>query len=285
MVGADQPFGVAPLCRMPNHENGRESPRAIDHESRCPCLRNDTRGVCHQGERSAPDLPLGAPEFLLIASLFSAQVLRRSREDDYVGQRDLHGLGTEQILVVLVDLQVDFCANDAANATVAMKANDFASRAQALGVGLLYVVTDPSPARLTDRQRPWVPGSVCAPGSPGAALFVDRLPGSSVARKALFDMWQSMEVLAAIEDHRAEGLVIAGVNLHCCVLFAVLGAWERGYRYAVPPDLVSGHDQGEASYNQAVRSYLALAHHQEHSSLDLLATWQMAREPSDPSAG
>ncbi|BCJ37913.1 hypothetical protein Athai_54160 [Actinocatenispora thailandica] len=40
------------------------------------------------------------------------------------------------------------------------------------------------------------------------------------------------------------------------MLYAVLGAAERGYHYLVPPDLVSGQDFGEQTVNQAVRDFL-----------------------------
>ena len=51
--------------------------------------------------------------------------------------------------------------------------------------------------------------------------------------------------------------MIAGVELRCCVLFAVLGADEHGYRFVVPQDLVSGLDCGDDSYNATARRLLA----------------------------
>jgi nicotinamidase-related amidase len=51
-------------------------------------------------------------------------------------------------------------------------------------------------------------------------------------------------------------LVICGVELVCCVLYAILGADERGFDYLVPQDLVSGQDPGDDTDNRAVRDFL-----------------------------
>ena len=40
------------------------------------------------------------------------------------------------------------------------------------------------------------------------------------------------------------------------MLYAVLGAAERGYRYLVPEQLVSGQDTGDETDNRAVRDWL-----------------------------
>jgi hypothetical protein len=74
--------------------------------------------------------------------------------------------------------------------------------------------------------------------------------------KNRFDCWQSREFTDFIEARDVDALVIAGVELVCCVLYAVLGASERGYHYLVPEDLVSGQDAGDGTDNRAVRDYL-----------------------------
>jgi nicotinamidase-related amidase len=74
--------------------------------------------------------------------------------------------------------------------------------------------------------------------------------------KHRFDCWQSREFTDVLEARDVDGLVIAGVELVCCVLYAVLGASERGYHYVVPEDLVSGQDPGDDTDNRAVRDYL-----------------------------
>jgi nicotinamidase-related amidase len=55
-----------------------------------------------------------------------------------------------------------------------------------------------------------------------------------VVTKHRFDCWQSREFRETLDVHEIDGLVICGVEQVCCVLYAVLGAAERGYHYVVP---------------------------------------------------
>jgi nicotinamidase-related amidase len=48
-----------------------------------------------------------------------------------------------------------------------------------------------------------------------------------------------LEVPGYLTADPVDGFVIAGVELRCCVVFAWLGADERGYHFVVPQDLVS----------------------------------------------
>ena len=70
-----------------------------------------------------------------------------------------------------------------------------------------------------------------------------------------------------------DGFVIAGAELRCCVLFAAFGADERGYRFVVPQDLVSGLDIGDGSYNDTARRLLAELYHAPDTARPLLAAW------------
>ena len=192
-------------------------------------------------------------------------------------------LAPERVAVLLVDLQNDFCspARPAAaapantlNAITAHRANAFARRAAALGAHVIYSRQILDPARLTPRQRRWEqPNGLCALGSWGAELFVDPIPGAHVVTKDRFDIWQSPEFPALLDRLDVDGLVIAGVELRCCVLYAVLGADERGYHYLVPQDLVSGLDPGRETYNRAVRDYLRLVHGAVETADALLESW------------
>jgi nicotinamidase-related amidase len=198
---------------------------------------------------------------------------------DEVGRVDqLLGLDPGRVAVVLVDLQRDFCgppgvaverAGTVANALAARRADAFAAEAAQFGVRVLDT------ERLTPRQRRWeVDSRLCVAGSVGAELFVAPLPGARVVRKHRFDIWQSREFLDALTDWDIDGLVIGGVELQCCVLYAVLGAEERGFHYVVPQDLVSGIDRCETTSNRAVREYLRLVHPSPESSEVLLAGWR-----------
>jgi nicotinamidase-related amidase len=194
----------------------------------------------------------------------------------------LEGLAPQQVAVVLIDFQNDFCHPDAgrgrvptntANAATARRANDFARRAARLGAHIIYAQQVLNLARLTPLQRQWesLETGLCVEGSWGAALFVDPIPGSSVVRKFRFDIWQSREFVDLLVARGIEGLIIGGVELRCCVLFAVLGAEERGYRCVVPHDLVSGQDAGEAIAH--IRPYLTVVYRAPPTAQDILDTW------------
>jgi nicotinamidase-related amidase len=135
--------------------------------------------------------------------------------------------------------------------------------------------------RLTARQRRWEEASqLCLAGSAGAELFIPAVSGAEVVIKYRFDIWQSPRFLDLLSRWRIDGLVIGGVELQCCVLYAVLGAEERGYHYVVPQDLVSGLDRCKTTTNQAIRDYLRHAHPSPATADTLLAGWQRRRNAS-----
>jgi nicotinamidase-related amidase len=151
----------------------------------------------------------------------------------------------------------------------------FAAAASSLGVRVIYTRQVLDLARLDARQRRWEEHSrLCRDGTPGADLFIEPVPGSRVVRKYRFDIWQSREFRQALTDWDIDGLIIGGVELICCVLHAVLGAAERGYRYLVPLDLVSGIRSTERPANRAVRDYLRAVHPTVDRAGDLLPRWQ-----------
>lgn len=93
-------------------------------------------------------------------------------------------------------------------------------------------------------------------GSWGAELFIEPVPGAADVVKHRYDSWRSDGFVDFVETRDIDGIVICGVELVCCVLYAVLGAQERGYRYLVPEHLVSGQDTGDQSDNRAIRDWL-----------------------------
>lgn len=194
----------------------------------------------------------------------------------------LTGLAPHQVAVVLVDFQNDFCHPNAchgrtptnpANAATAIRANNFARRAAHLGMHVIYSQQVLNLARLTPLQRQWenVATGLCVEGSWGAELFVDPVPGSSMVRKDRFDIWQSREFVDLLDVWGIQGLIIGGVELRCCVLFAVLGADERGYRCVVPHDLISGQDTDEAILH--IRHYLTMVYGAPPIAEDILTAW------------
>jgi nicotinamidase-related amidase len=194
----------------------------------------------------------------------------------------VEGLAAHQIAVVLVDFQNDFCHPDAcrgrpptntANAATARRANTFARQAAHLGMHVIYAQQVLNLARLTPLQRQWetLETGLCIAGSWGAELFVDPIPGAAIVRKDRFDIWQSQEFVAQLEAWGIQGLIIGGVELRCYVLFAVLGADERGYRCVVPQDLVSGQDPDAAV--APIRQYLTVVYGAPPTAAGILAAW------------
>jgi len=171
-----------------------------------------------------------------------------------------------QLAVVLIDFQNDFCSPDLAkdgppsnthNELAARRANSFAEEAAALGAHVIYTQQVLDLNTLSARQQRWeMPNGLCAVGTWGADLYLDPVPGSTTVVKHRFDCWQSPDFEDELRRRNVDGLIICGVELVCCVLYAVLGASERGYHYLVPTDLVSGQDFGDTTDNQAVRDYL-----------------------------
>ncbi|MGA8116780.1 MAG: isochorismatase family cysteine hydrolase [Actinocatenispora sp.] len=200
-----------------------------------------------------------------------------------MGQNDVDGLPASRVAVLLVDFQNQFChpaacgsgpVGNTNNARAAHRATEFAARAAAIGAPVVYSQQVYDPERSTPRQRHWDEQlGLCRAGSWEAELFVEPVPAATVITKYRFDIWQSTEFLDFLDRHEVEGLVIAGVELRCCVLFAAMGADERGYRFVVPQDLVSGLDEGDATYNGAARELLRATYDAPDHAEPLLTSW------------
>jgi nicotinamidase-related amidase len=192
-------------------------------------------------------------------------------------------LPPERVAVLLVDFQNDFCSpevfngkapTNSLNAETARRASEFGRRASDLGAHSIYTRQILDLAKLTNRQRQWESADgLCSAGSWGAELFIEPIPRSHVVTKYRFEIWQSEEFLALLDRLGIDGLVIGGVELCCCVLYAVLGAEERGYHYVVVQDLISGQDPGQDSYNRAVRDYLRMTHGALDTAESVLEAW------------
>jgi nicotinamidase-related amidase len=183
----------------------------------------------------------------------------------------------------MVDFQNQFChpracgdgpVTNSHNAITAHRANAFAAAAARLGAKVIYTRQVLDPEQLSARQLRWDKHSgLCKMGSWEAELFIEPVPRSIVVVKPRFDVWQSQEFLDYLAADPIDAFVIAGVELRCCVLFASFGADERGYRFVVPQDLVSGLDPGDNTYNLAARHLLTELYDAPETSRELLDTW------------
>lgn len=190
-----------------------------------------------------------------------------------------------QVAVVMVDFQNDFCGpnlynnaanNNTHNASAAKKANKFASRAAELGAQVVYSKQILDFDKLDAKQKRWEsPDGMCVKGTAGAELFIEPIPGSSVVTKYRYDIWQSAEFTGYLAAHDIDAVVICGDELSHCVLYAMLGAAERGFHYLVAEDLVSGSDKADDTYNLAVRDFMRYTHPRRYvKSEDILENWQ-----------
>ncbi len=200
-------------------------------------------------------------------------------------QSDVVSINPKNIAVVLIDFQNGFCQKGSnpvddktSNRKAALRANEFAASASSLGAKIVYTKQILDPEMITPRQREWaIPENICPKDSWESELFLEPVSGATVVAKYRFDVWQSEEFLHFVEKENPEGFVFAGVELCCCVLFAVLGADERGFRLSVPMDLVSGIDSGNDTYNKAVREYLKLIYNAPDTSEEILKAWRSSR--------
>lgn len=207
------------------------------------------------------------------------------RDEMTQSQSDVAGIDPTNIAVVLIDFQNSFCQQGSkpvddktSNRRTALRANEFADSASRLGAKIVYTKQILDPDMITPRQRQWaIPENICPKDSWESELFLEPVSGATVVTKYRFDVWQSEEFLNFIEKENPEGFVFAGVELCCCVLFAVLGADERGFRVSVPMDLVSGIDSGTDTYNKAVREYLKLIYGAPDTSEEIIQAWKIRR--------
>lgn len=183
-----------------------------------------------------------------------------------MNQYRLDGIVPDRVAVLMVDFQNQFCHPDACegpavtnanNAAAAARAQRFATQASAAGAQVIYTRQVCDPSTSTPRQRRWDEAlGLCPEGSWEAELFVEPIERSIVVVKPRFDVWQSPAFLAYLATDPVDAFIIAGVELRCRVLYAALGADERGFNVVVPQDLVSGLDAGDGTSNRLARALL-----------------------------
>lgn len=99
-------------------------------------------------------------------------------------------------------------------------------------------------------------------------------PPAQVFNKSVYSPWYEPRFEAAVQQRQPDALVISGAETDVCVLAAVLGAVDRGYRVVLPVDaLCSSSDQ---SHDALLMLYAARFSQQiETAETDaILAAWQ-----------
>lgn len=170
--------------------------------------------------------------------------------------------------ILVVDLQNDFCHGNSVlkrkrtrNEKCAARIYRFIEQAEKAGAEVVFSQQIFDKSKLTWRQKKYYDKLVsgkretfgaykgkikipCVKGTFGAEYFNYEPPKDKLFTKFNFDIWQNKEFVKFLDKNKIETLVITGVEIACCVLYAVLGAEERGFNIVVPRDLVSGVDEG-----------------------------------------
>jgi len=180
----------------------------------------------------------------------------------------------KKTLVLVVDLQNDFCheksvlnSKNSRNRKYALAVYDFIEKAGKFGVNAAFSQQIFDKSKLTKQQKKYYSELVsgkresfgayagkikipCARGSFGAEYFTYNPDKDRLFMKNNFDIWQNKKFVKFLEDNKIETLIITGVEIVCCVLYAIMGAEERGFRSVIPRDLVSGADDGIKEQNE-----------------------------------
>ena len=165
--------------------------------------------------------------------------------------------------VLVIDFQNDFChrrnvfeAKFSRNRKAAEKTFKFIEEAKKKGIGCIFTQQIYDESKLSKRQeRYYAKQKVipCKKGSFGAKYFKFNPPKDYLFTKYNFDIWQNKQFMKFLDKNNIDSLIITGVELTCCVLFAILGADERGFNIIIPRDLVSENDSWTEEYNSLLK--------------------------------
>lgn len=205
-------------------------------------------------------------------------------------------INPKKTLVLVIDLQNDFCheksvlkTKNTRNRKCALRVYDFIEKAKKRGVNAAFSQQIFDESKLTKQQKKYYSDLVsgerdsfgayegkikipCVKGSFGAKYFNYNPPKDRLFIKNNFDIWQNKRFIKFLNDHKIETLLITGVEIVCCVLYAVIGAEERGFKPVIIRDLVSGVDEGLKEQNNLI-SIIGKFYGPVVSSEDILEIW------------
>ena len=205
----------------------------------------------------------------------------------------------KKTLILVVDLQNDFCHDKSVlrrkrtnNKRCALHVYDFLKEARKYGVRVAFSQQIFDESKLSSQHKKYysellsgkkkqfgaykghIKVPCCQKGSFGAKYFMYDPPKRELFIKNNFDIWQNRKFEKFLEKENIETIIVTGVEIICCVLYAILGAEERGFKTVVPRDLVSGVDEGkkdqDALLNIISKSYAPVV-----SSKEILKIWKI----------
>lgn len=191
-------------------------------------------------------------------------------------------INPKKTLVLVVDLQNDFCHEKSVlprkrsrNRKCANAVYKFVEEAKKRGVDVAFTQQIYDKSKLTPRQKQYYKkhGNICCKkDSFGAKYYKYQPPKNILFIKYNFDIWQNKKFINFLDNKKIETIIITGVEILCCVLFAVLGADERGFNIVVPKDLVSGVDEDVKKHKDLLNIFGTL-YGPVVSSRDILKIW------------
>lgn len=191
-------------------------------------------------------------------------------------------LNPKNTRIVVIDLQNDFChpknvykTKRSKNLETAKRVHEFIEKAKNYGVEALYFQQIYDESKLSDRQLRYYKGNTpsCKVGSFGSEYFEITPPKDKLFTKYNFDLWQNPQFLNFCDKNNVDTLIFTGVEIMCCVLFAIMGADERGFNLVVPKDLVSSVDGWEKEAEN-VLDFVGKLYGPVVSSSEILKIWQ-----------
>jgi nicotinamidase-related amidase len=190
--------------------------------------------------------------------------------------------------LVLVDMQVDFAADDGAmgragcnlrsSQAAVTKATELAAAARAAGVALVFIrlITRPNEQSEILREYQKRRGTegdapLCAEGSRGAE-FVGPRPqaGDYVVSKSRYSGFTGTRLEESLRAMGRDTLVIAGLTTECCIDATARDAFERDFHVFIAADAVAAY---EPDLHTVALKALELNCAQAFSTAALVATW------------
>src|SRR5581483_4253208 len=173
---------------------------------------------------------------------------------------DRNWVAPARTALVLVDMQVDFAADDGAMGkaghdlkpaqAAVVKAEQLATAARAAGVALVFVrlITRPGEESETLREYQRRRGTehdtpLCVEGSHGAE-FVGPRPqsGDYVVSKSRYSPFTGTRLEESLRAMGRDTLVIAGLTTECCIDATARDAFERDFHVFIAADAVAAYE-------------------------------------------
>lgn len=100
------------------------------------------------------------------------------------------------------------------------------------------------------------------------------VPPGIVVDKKVYSPWEGTGLDALLRERSIDSLVISGAETDVCVLAAVLGAVDRGYRVVVPVDAICS--SSDASHDALLELYTRRFGQQVETATteEILASWR-----------